>query len=98
MAVNGHEAKTHRARLLRRVSAGEEITISRAGVPVAKLIAASATRGSRPMGMDRNSIWMADDFDASDPKLEALFQTPIDTSPASEKPPTVRKAAKGKKE
>jgi hypothetical protein len=44
------------------------------------------------MGMDRNSIWMADDFDASDPKLEALFQTPIDTAP-----PAVRKAAKGKK-
>jgi prevent-host-death family protein len=92
MEVNVHEAKTHLSRLLRRVSAGEEITISRAGVPVARLIAAAPTRGSRPMGMDRNSIWMADDFDASDPKLEALFQTPIDTAP-----PAVRKAAKGKK-
>jgi len=97
MEVNVHEAKTHLSRLLRRVSAGEENTISRAGVPVARLIAAAPTRGSRPMGMDRNSIWMADAFDASDLKLEALFQTPIDTGPASKKPPAVKKAAKGKK-
>jgi prevent-host-death family protein len=79
MEVNVHEAKTHLSRLLRKVAAGEEITISRAGVPVAKLIAAGAHGKSRPMGMDRGKIWMADDFDQPDPDLEALFHGPITT-------------------
>ena len=39
MRVNVHEAKTHLSRLLQRVADDEEVTISRAGVPVAKLIA-----------------------------------------------------------
>jgi len=39
MEVNIHEAKTHLSRLLRPVAEGEEITISRAGVPVAGLVA-----------------------------------------------------------
>jgi len=33
--VNTHEAKTQLSRLLRRVAAGEEITIANRGVPVA---------------------------------------------------------------
>src|SRR5438876_11559397 len=73
MEVNIHEAKTHFSRLLQRVEAGEEITIARAGKPVAKLIAVGPQNGTRPMGMDRGKIWMADDFDAPDPELEALF-------------------------
>jgi prevent-host-death family protein len=73
MEVNIHEAKTHLSRLLQRVAAGEEITISRAGVPVARLIAAGPKGKSRPMGMDRGKIWIAEDFDAPDPELEALF-------------------------
>jgi len=73
MEVNVHEAKTHFSRLLQRVEAGEEITIARAGKPVAKLIAAGPSDGKRPMGMDRGKIWIADDFDAPDPEIEALF-------------------------
>ena len=98
MEVNVHEAKTHLSRLLRWVAAGEEITISRAGVPVAKLIAAKPPGASRPMGMDRDKIRIADDFDARDPELEALFYTPIDlgsplNAPASTKRPSKRKKA-----
>ena len=37
-AVNVHEAKTHFSRLLDRAHAGEEITISKAGKPWAKLV------------------------------------------------------------
>ena len=81
MEVNIHEAKTQLSRLLRRVAEGEEITISRAGVPVAKLIAAPPHGKSRPMGMDRGRIWMADDFDAPMPELEAMFyDAPVTTS------------------
>lgn len=81
MEVNIHEAKTHLSRLLQRVANGEEITISRAGVPVAKLIAAGPKMTSRPMGMDRGKIWIADDFDAPDPELESLFYAPLMAEP-----------------
>jgi prevent-host-death family protein len=83
MKVNIHQAKTHLSRLLQRVAAGEEVTIARAGVPVAKLIAASSQSKSRPMGMDQGKIWIAEDFDAPDPELEALFyDAPLTTTPA----------------
>ena len=77
MKVNIHEAKTQLSRLLRRVAEGEEITIARAGVPVAKLIAAGPSGQKRPMGMDRGKIWIAEDFDTLPPEVEALFYTEI---------------------
>jgi prevent-host-death family protein len=64
MKVNIHQAKTHLSRILRRVAQGEEVTIARAGVPVARLIPAQAEQGTRPLGMDRDSIRIAADFDA----------------------------------
>lgn len=73
MEVNIHEAKTQLSRLLKRVTEGEEITIARAGVPVARLIAVGPEGRTRPMGMDRGGIWVADDFDAWSPELEAMF-------------------------
>jgi prevent-host-death family protein len=36
--VNVHEAKTHLSRLIDRASAGEEIILSKAGKPKAKLV------------------------------------------------------------
>ncbi|HZP64063.1 MAG TPA: type II toxin-antitoxin system Phd/YefM family antitoxin [Terriglobales bacterium] len=86
MEVNIHEAKTHFSRLIQRVEAGEEITISRAGKPVAKLIAVGPKRGTRPMGLDRGRMWMAPDFDAPDPELEALFyEAPITTDSSNQR-------------
>jgi prevent-host-death family protein len=83
MEVNIHEAKTHLSRLLQRVAEGEEITIARAGKPVAKLIPAGPEHKSRPMGIDEGKIWIAEDFDAPDPALEALFyDAPLTTAPA----------------
>jgi prevent-host-death family protein len=64
MEVNIHEAKTHLSRLLQRVAAGEEVTIARAGTPVARLIAVEAKKSSRPLGFARGQVWIADDFDA----------------------------------
>jgi len=98
MEVNVHEAKTHLSRLLKRVEAGEEITIARAGVPVARLIAAAPKGKTRPMGMDRGKIWIADDFDAPDLELEALFHAPLDFDPISRiKNQPVRKLRKKKR-
>jgi prevent-host-death family protein len=71
MEVNIHEAKTHLSKLLQRVAQGEEITIARAGVPVARLIAVAPAK--RRLGIDKGKIWIADDFDAPIPEFEALF-------------------------
>jgi prevent-host-death family protein len=64
MKVNIHQAKTHLSRILQRVAQGEEVIIARAGVPVARLVPARAEGSPRPLGMDRDSIYIADDFDA----------------------------------
>jgi prevent-host-death family protein len=65
MEVNIHDAKTHFSRLLRRVAAGEEVTIARAGVPVARLVAVEPEKKKiRPLGFARGEVWVADDFDA----------------------------------
>jgi prevent-host-death family protein len=73
MEVNIHEAKTHFSRLIQRVEAGEEIVIARAGKAVAKLVAVLSPGQTRPVGMDRGKIWMADDFDVPDAEVEAIF-------------------------
>ncbi|HPO07610.1 MAG TPA: type II toxin-antitoxin system prevent-host-death family antitoxin [bacterium] len=36
--IGSHEAQTHLAKLLKQVSQGEEITITRRGVPIARLV------------------------------------------------------------
>lgn len=61
--VNVHDAKTHLSRLLRRVAAGEEIVIARAGVPVARLVPV-AGRPERRFGIDRGLFEVPEDFDA----------------------------------
>jgi prevent-host-death family protein len=86
MEVNIHEAKTHLSRLLQKVAAGEEVTIARAGVPVARLVAVEPKpKKVRPLGMDRGRIWIADDFDAPlpDDLLKAFYGG---TLPPPEKP------------
>jgi prevent-host-death family protein len=73
---NVHEAKTHLSRLLQRVAAGEEVTIARAGKPVARLVAVEPEKVKvRPLGFDRGRVWVADDFDAPlpDDLLKAFY-------------------------
>lgn len=62
--VNVHEAKTHLSRLLERVRLGEEITIAKAGKPVARLVAVEGSRKRRVPGSAKGTISYADDFDA----------------------------------
>jgi prevent-host-death family protein len=64
MEINIHQAKTHFSRLLKRVANGEEVTIARAGVPVARLVPVEIRKKVRPLGFARDEIWIADDFDA----------------------------------
>lgn len=60
--VGVHEAKTTLSKLLRRVAAGEEITITRGGEPVARLVPVRPRR-SRTLGQDRGVYEVPDDFD-----------------------------------
>ena len=62
--VNIHEAKTHLSRLLVRVAAGEEIVISKAGKPLAKLVPYLDNTRDRVPGRDKDLVEIADDFDA----------------------------------
>jgi prevent-host-death family protein len=72
--VNTHEAKTRLSRLLRRVAAGEEITIANRGVPVARLVPIAAKQGTRKLGTMRGLV-VPDDFDAPLPDyLLDLFE------------------------
>lgn len=49
--------------------------IARAGKPIAKVSAIGPPKGTRPMGMDKGKIWIADDFDAPlpDDLLKAFY-------------------------
>jgi len=71
--VNIHEAKTHLSRLLARVQAGEDITIAKAGKPIARLTPIQAPPRKRVPGMDKGRVIMHDDFDDPIPELEEYF-------------------------
>lgn len=60
--VNIHEAKTHLSRLLLEVENGKDVTIARAGRPIARLVPAGPPR-KRELGLERGQIWIAPDFD-----------------------------------
>jgi prevent-host-death family protein len=76
-AVNIHEAKTHLSRLVERVERGEEITLARAGRPVARLVPYAARRQPRVPGRWRGKLWLATDWDspAVNDAIADLFNT-----------------------
>ena len=59
--VNVSQAKTQLSRLLARVEAGEEITITRRGAPVARLVAYKP-KGKRQPGALKGKIKLTDAF------------------------------------
>ena len=68
-SVNIHEAKTHLSRLVERVEAGEEILISRAGRPVARLVPLQTRTSPRQPGLWRGRVHLAPDYDETDEQL-----------------------------
>jgi len=62
--VNIHQAKTHFSKLIERVLAGEQVTIARAGRPVARLVPLPPTVARRSPGSARGLIEIGDDFEA----------------------------------
>ncbi len=72
--VNIHQAKTHLSKLLRQVAAGEDVVISRAGKPVARLVPVAEPKRPRELGRDRGKIWIAEDFDELPEDVLADFE------------------------
>ena len=74
LMVNVYEAKTQLSDLLKRVEAGEDVVIARAGKPVVRLVLVERRTGKRPgRGSLKGKIWMSDDFDDPMPDIEAAF-------------------------
>lgn len=73
-SANIHEAKTHLSRLVDRAANGEEIIISKAGKPVAKLVPYRAEAGPRKPGYWRGKVKMRADFDELPEDVDAAFR------------------------
>ena len=58
------EAKAQFSKLLRRAAAGEEITITKWGVPMARLVPVEAQKAKRQLGFYGDAIKIPDDFNA----------------------------------
>ncbi|MFF9566698.1 type II toxin-antitoxin system Phd/YefM family antitoxin [Streptomyces sp. NPDC014685] len=60
---NVHEAKTHFSRILQQVETGEEVVISRAGEPIAKVVPLHPRADRTDYGVLRGQIRIAENFD-----------------------------------
>ena len=69
--VNVHDAKTRLSELLKRVEGGEEITIARAGRPIAKLAPVRNEKIERRPGTAKGKVVVQKNFD--DALLAALL-------------------------
>ena len=61
---NIHEAKTHFSKIVERVQQGEEIVLSRAGEPFAKIVPLPAKTRRTSYGSLRDQIQLAEDWDS----------------------------------
>lgn len=67
---NIHEAKTQLSRIIERVERGEQVVISRAGVPVAKVVSLPTKVHRRGRGSLAGRIELADDWDSDEVNAE----------------------------
>ena len=97
MQVNVHEAKTNLSKLLEKLSTGEEneITIARAGTPIAKLISYSPTSKRRVLGSlsGHSEYWETPDYwEPAEELIDLSINGPIfpgKTEETSEPPQSV---------
>ncbi|WP_198264918.1 type II toxin-antitoxin system Phd/YefM family antitoxin [sulfur-oxidizing endosymbiont of Gigantopelta aegis] len=72
--VNSHEAKINFSRLMTQIANGQEIIITRSGQDFAKVVPIKKINHKRTPGQDKDSAWVADDFDAALPdELQKYF-------------------------
>ena len=62
MDINIHDAKTHFSKLIERVLLGEEITIAKAGRPVARLVPIAPSTKPRAPGSAKGEFVVPENF------------------------------------
>jgi len=60
--VTIHQAKTNLSRLIKKVSAGEEVIIARGSKPVAKLVPVGEVKGKRQPGALKGKLVVGPEF------------------------------------
>lgn len=75
-SVNMHEAKTNLSKLVERAESGEEIVISRAGKPAAKLVPVPKKPGKRKLGgwEGKMRIPTDEEWAKMDKEIEQMFE------------------------
>ena len=71
--INIHEAKTNLSKLIEKTAKGEEVIISKAGKPVAKLVSYKEELKPRVPGLWKGKVWVSDDFDDEDEEINKMF-------------------------
>jgi len=71
--IDTYAAKTQLSKLLARVEAGEEITITRRGKPVAKLVQVDEKPKRRPIGLYKGLFEAPADINDGDEEIARLF-------------------------
>jgi prevent-host-death family protein len=72
--VNSHEAKLNFSQLMTQVANGKEVIITRSGQDFAKIVPLKKITIKRTPGQDKESAWVADDFNAPLPEeLQKYF-------------------------
>ena len=71
--INIHEAKTNLSKLIARTQIGEEVIISKAGKPVAKLVEHKEKLKPRKSGLWKGKVWMSEDFNDENEEINKLF-------------------------
>jgi prevent-host-death family protein len=69
--VNIYEAKTHFSKLVARAEAGEEITLTRHGRPVARLAPLAQHEAARTPGAWRGRVVIGEGFESFTPEDDA---------------------------
>lgn len=71
--INIHQAKTTLSKLIEKTSKGEEVIISKAGKPVAKLVPFKQELEKRKPGALKGKIFVPDGFTDEDEEINKLF-------------------------
>lgn len=72
---NLYEAKTYLSRLVDRAASGEEIILSKAGKPLAKLVPFNRSPAPRQPGGWEGQVRISEDFDEPlPPEIQAAFE------------------------
>jgi prevent-host-death family protein len=75
---NVSQAKAELSALLVAAENGEDVVISRAGKPIARLVPIKVLSEPRKLGVLAGKIWISPDFEDLEPPLEQWTEAPIE--------------------